>query len=156
MHNWYHFRTCTTTCKGYYSPLSIKNKKQKNLLVNTMTCVTATYKRVHKTQASSFDRYHWLVYSRLVVCPLTVRVAGAARTNSQPVSSIFLCFPTALWDLRTPDMAIPWWCLPTSSSVCLVFFPLSLCFVRWFWPDRMNGRHDHTTAVCVSLRWSGS
>ena len=46
-------------------------------------------------------------------------------------------------------------CLPTSSSVCLVFFPLSLGLARWFWPDLMNVRHDHTTAVCVSSPWSG-
>ena len=39
--------------------------------------------------------------------------------------------------------------------VCLVFFPLSLCLVRWIWPDLMNDRHVHTTAVCVSLQWSG-
>ena len=82
----------------------------------------------------------------------------------------FSLFSNALWDL-----SIPWCCLPTSSSVCLVFFPLSLCLVspdvilcgwlgskhqltnslclaRWFRPDLINGRHDHTTAVCVSLR----
>ena len=39
-------------------------------------------------------------------------------------------------------------CLP-----CLL--PLSLCLARWFWPDLMNGKHDHTTAVCVFLRSSG-
>ena len=39
-------------------------------------------------------------------------------------------------------------CLP-----CL--FPLSPCLARWFWSDLMNGRHDHITAVCVSLRSSG-
>ena len=39
--------------------------------------------------------------------------------------------------------------LPTSSFVHLVFFPLSLCLARWFWPDLMNGKHDDTTAVCV-------
>ena len=39
-------------------------------------------------------------------------------------------------------------CLP-----CLL--PLSLCLARWFWLDLMNGKHDHTTAVCVSLRSSG-
>ena len=39
--------------------------------------------------------------------------------------------------------------------VCLVFFPLSLCLARWLWPDLINGRRDHTTAVCVPLRWSG-
>ena len=56
---------------------------------------------------------------------------------------------------RTPGLSILSCCLPTSSSVCLVFFPLSLCLARRFWPDPMNGRHDHTTAVCVSLPWSG-
>ena len=56
---------------------------------------------------------------------------------------------------RTRVLSIPWFCRPTSSSVCLVFFFLSLCLARWFWPDLMNGRHDHTTAVCVSLRSSG-
>ena len=52
-------------------------------------------------------------------------------------------------------LSIPCCCLPTSSSVCLVFFPLSLCLVRWFGADLRNGRYDHTTAVCVSLRSSG-
>ena len=51
--------------------------------------------------------------------------------------------------------SIPGCCLPTSSSVCLVFFTRSLCLARWFWPDLMNRRHDHTTSVCISLRWSG-
>ena len=32
---------------------------------------------------------------------------------------------------------------------------LSLYLARWFWPDLMNGRHGHTTSVCISLRWSG-
>ena len=40
--------------------------------------------------------------------------------------------------------------------LCLpCFFRLSLCLARWFWPDLMNGRHDHNTAFCVSLQWSG-
>ena len=89
------------------------------------------------------------------IYPLTARAVGAQQVISQPVSSIFPCslLPSGTW--RTPDLSIPWCCLPTSSSVCLVFFPLSLCLARWFWPDLMNGRHEHTTAVCVSLRWSG-
>ena len=33
--------------------------------------------------------------------------------------------------------------------------PFHCAFVRWCWPDLMNGRHDHTTAICVSLRWLG-
>ena len=40
------------------------------------------------------------------------------------------------------------------GEICPVFFPLSLCLARWFWPDLMNGRHVHTTSVCVSLGWS--
>ena len=56
---------------------------------------------------------------------------------------------------RTPGLSVPRCCLPSSSFVRLVFFPISLCLARWFWPDLMNGKHDHTTAVCVSLRRSG-
>ena len=63
----------------------------------------------------------------------------------------FPCSPLLSGTWRIPDLS----CLPTSSSVCLVFFPLSLCLARWFWQDLMNERHDHTTAVSVSLRWSG-
>ena len=69
------------------------------------------------------------------------------------ISSIFLCFPLPSGTSRTPGLFIPLCCLPTSSSVCLVFFPLLLCLARWFCTDLMNGRH--TTSVCVSFRWSG-
>ena len=31
----------------------------------------------------------------------------------------------------------------------------SLCLVRWFWPNLMNGRHVHITSVCISSQWSG-
>ena len=90
----------------------------------------------------------------IIIYPLTARVVGAPQMISQPISSIFLCslLPSGTW--QTPGLSIPWCCLPSSSSVCLVFFPLSLCLARWFWPDPMNGRHVHTTAVCVSLRSS--
>ena len=70
----------------------------------------------------------------------------------QPVFSIFPCSSLPSWTCRTLGLSIPWCCLPSFSSVCLVFFPFSLCLGRWFWPDLMNGRHDHTT-FCVSLRW---
>ena len=78
--------------------------------------------------------------------------------NTDDLATSFLHFPysplpSGTW--RIPGLSIPCYCLPTSSSVCLVFFPFSLCLARWFWRDPMNGRHDHTTAVCVSLRWSG-
>ena len=91
----------------------------------------------------------------IIINPLTARVVGALQMILQPVFSIFPCSPLPSGTCRTQGLSISWCCLPTSSSVCLVFFPFSLCLARWFWPDLMNGRHDHTTAVCVSLRSSG-
>ena len=72
------------------------------------------------------------------------RVVGAPQMISQPVSSIFPSSPAPTGTCRTPGLSIPWCCLPTSSSVCLVFFPLLLCLASWFWPDLMNGWHDQT------------
>ena len=90
----------------------------------------------------------------IIINSLTARVVGATQIL-QPVFSIFPCSPLPSWTCRTPGLSIPWCCLPTSSFACLVFFPLSLCLARWFRPDLINGRHVFTTAVCVSLRWSG-
>ena len=70
----------------------------------------------------------------------------------------FLHFPCSLLPsgtCRTPGLSIPGCCLPTSSFVRLVFFSLLLCLARWFWPDLMNRKPDHTTAVCISSRSSG-
>ena len=69
-------------------------------------------------------------------------------------ATIFPCSPLPSRTCRTPDLSIPWCIFPISLTVYLVFFPLSLRLARWFWPDLMNGKHDHTTAVCVSLRSS--
>ena len=91
----------------------------------------------------------------IIMYLLTTRVAVAPQMISQPVSSIFLYSPLPSETWRTPGLSITWCCLPTSSSVCLVFFSLSLCLARWFWPDLMNGRHVNTTAVCTSLQGSG-
>ena len=109
--------------------------------------------------------YHYLILECLhilctgitftFICPLTVRVVGAPQMTSQPVSSIFPCSPLPSGTWRTPGLCIPWCCLPTSSSVCLFFWLLSLCLTRWFWSDSANGRHINTTSVWVSLRWSG-
>ena len=87
----------------------------------------------------------------IIIYPLTARVVGAPQIILQPVSSIFPCSPLPSGTWRTPGLSIPYCCLPTSSSVCLVFFPLSLCLARWFWSGLMNWKHDYTTAVCVSL-----
>ena len=67
-----------------------------------------------------------------VIYTLTAWVAWAPQMTSQPVSSVFPCFPLPSRTWRTPGLSISWWCRPTSSSVCLVFFPLSLCLARWF------------------------
>ena len=91
----------------------------------------------------------------IIINHLTARVVGAPQTILQPVFSIFPCSPLPSGTCRTPGLSIPWYCLSTSFFVRLVFFPLSLCLARWFWPDLMSGRHEHTTAVCVSLRSSG-
>ena len=48
---------------------------------------------------------------------------GAPQITSQPVSSIFLCSPLPSGSWQTPGLFIPWCCLPTSFTVCLVFFP---------------------------------
>ena len=85
----------------------------------------------------------------IIINPLTVRVGGAPQMILQPVFSIFPCSPLPSGTCWTPGPSIRWCCLPTSSFVRLVFFPLSLCLARWFWPDLMNGKYDHTTAVCV-------
>ena len=84
--------------------------------------------------------------------PLIAKVVVVPQMTSQPVFLILLCslLPSGTW--QTPGLSIFWCCLPTSSSVCLVFFPI-LCLASWFWPDLMNGRHVHTTSVCVSSRW---
>ena len=92
----------------------------------------------------------------IIINPLTARVFWAPQMISQPVSSIFPCSPLPSGTWWTLGLSIPWCCLSTSSSVCLVYFPLSLCLARWFWPDPMNGRHDHITAVCVGLQWSST
>ena len=84
----------------------------------------------------------------IIIYPLTARVVGAPQMISQPFFSSFPCSPLPSGTCRTSGLSIPWCCFPTSSTVCLVFFPVSPCLARWFWPD-------HTTAVCVSLRWSG-
>ena len=76
----------------------------------------------------------------ILICSLSVKVVWAPQMISQPVSSIFPCSPLPSETLWTPGVSITWCCLPTSSSVCLVFFSLSLCLARWFWPDPMNGR----------------
>ena len=61
----------------------------------------------------------------IVIYPLTMRVAGAPQMTSLPVSSIFPCSPV-LWDLTNSRPVHSLMLSSHLSSVCLVFFPLSL------------------------------
>ena len=68
---------------------------------------------------------------------------------------------------RTPGLSIPWCCLPTSSSVCRVFFPFSLCLAR---PDKLETwpyhcslrlfmvvrRSSRGPVACWILAWTSS
>ena len=81
-------------------------------------------------------------------CPLTAGVptylAGALspvkprgslvhhRWHHNQFPPFCVCSPLPSGTWRTPGLSIPWCCLPTSSSVCLVFL-LSLCLAWWFW-----------------------
>ena len=69
----------------------------------------------------------------IIINPLTARVVWVPQMILQPVFFIFPCSPLHSGTCRTPGLSIPWCCLPASSSVCLVFFPLSLCLAKWFW-----------------------
>ena len=102
-------------------------------------------------------RLRWVkvLVSSHFIYPLTAKVVGAPQMISQPVFLHFSMFSTALWDLPN-TRPVHFLMLSSHLLLCpLVFVPLSLCLARWFWPDLMNGGHDHTTAVCVSLPRSG-
>ena len=65
---------------------------------------------------------HVIIIIIIIMYPLIVTVVGAPQMISRPVSSIFTCSPLPSVTWRTQGLSIPWCCLPTSSSVCLVFF----------------------------------
>ena len=97
-----------------------------------------------------FDHESGALLSLSLIYPLTARVVGALQMISQPISSIFRCSPLPSGTWRTPGLHSLM--LSSHLFLCLVFFPLSMYLARWFWQDLMNGRHDHITAVCLSLR----
>ena len=90
----------------------------------------------------------------IIFNPLTARVVGAPQMILQSVFSIFSLFSTALWDLANSR--------PVHSLMLSSHFFLCLpCLLPPFAvPCKMvlarpNERETfHTTAVCVSLRWS--
>ena len=75
---------------------------------------------------------YFIIIIIIIIYPLSARVIGAPQMVLQPVFSIFPCSPLPSETCQTPGLSIPRCCLPTSSSVCLVFFPLSLSLARCF------------------------
>ena len=148
--------TTTRLALGFERPVHHPGSPQNGVNIEQYQ---ATRCRTYHATQHPMMQYAGISYIIVIIImniyPLTARVAEAPQMISQPVSSIFpvLHCPLGLW--QTPGMSIPLCCFPTSFSVCLIFFLLSLCLARWLWPDLMNRRHNHTTAVCVSLRWSG-
>ena len=64
-------------------------------------------------------------------------------------------FSTALWDLPS-SRPVHSLMLSSHLFLCLpCLLPPFTVPCKMLWPDLMNGKHDHTTAVCVSLRSSG-
>ena len=92
-----------------------------------------------------------------LIYPLTARVVWAPQMISQPLPSFVPCSPLPSETWWTPGLSVPWCCLPTSSSICCVFFPLSLCLARWFWPDLMNSSQLTQSYDCNLLMncWVG-
>ena len=107
------------------------------LCSGTSTCLTHMFTQTH------------ILNTFISTYPINMKPIGAPQMTSQPISSIFLCSSMPSGTSWTPGLSIPWCCLPTFFSACLVFFPLSRCLARQFWSDLMNGRHVHTTSVCV-------
>ena len=63
----------------------------------------------------------------------------------------FPLFSTALWDLAN-SRPVHSLMLSSHLFLCLpCFLPSFTVTCKMFWPDLINGRHDHTTAVCVFL-----
>ena len=77
----------------------------------------------------------YAIFIIIIIYPLTAKVVGAPQMISQPGSSTFSLLSTALWDLANSRLVRSLMLSSTSSSVCLVFFPLSLCLARWFMPS---------------------
>ena len=78
---------------------------------------------------------HQLFLHLTFIYHFIVGVIGAQLMTSQSVSSIFLCSPLPSRTWWTPGLSIPWCCLPTSSSVCLLFPFTVLCKMVLARPD---------------------
>ena len=134
----------------------ITNEGSKPEILSRITQTTAALTRLHQFGMAgvflSAPRYHHHHHHQFL------NRDGRWGTTDDFATS-FLHFPlfsTALWDFPN-SRPVHSLMLSSHLFLCLpcLLSPLSLCLAGWFWPDLMNGRHDHTNAVCISLRWSG-
>ena len=136
--------------------------------VDNFTCrsVMKMKKKKKSVKTSSFYMLIFLITSKLsciwqcwnnffiiiiiiiIIYSLTARVVGAPQMISQPVSSILPCSPLPSGTWRTPGLVFQ--ALPLSA---LSSFPFYCALQDGFGQTWRTG--DHTTAVCVSLQWSG-
>ena len=119
-----------------------------SILKDVFGIVVKTYLYEH-----TFIQMCCQIYLTLISSHLSINREGRWGATDDFATSFLHSsqFSTALWDLENSRPVHSQMC----SSVCLVFFPLSLSLGKWLWTDLMIWRHNHTTAVCVSLRWSG-
>ena len=89
---------------------------------------------------------------------LTYPLTAGIVCSTDDITTNFLyfsLFSTTFWDLMN-SRPVHFLMLSSHLFFCLpCSLPPSPCLSRWFWPDLMNGRHVHTTPVCVSLRRLG-
>ena len=110
---WTNQECCLQQCKPGWTKLILSSCTTCNQTKDDekfIPSVTAQY--INKQEHD-----HWTTISIIIITyPSTARVVGAPQMISHPVSSILPCspLPSGTWLTRCP---------PTSSSLCLVFFP---------------------------------
>ena len=94
------------------------------------------------------------IFNSILFYPIPWKVVGAPQMNSQHSLSILTCFrlPNLSW--QSPFLSTLWYCLRTSSSVCLFFFFVSLCPVGLSLLYQKTLRHGQT--ILASVSWPGS
>ena len=112
----------------------------------------------------------WHLLFLLVLSFLLAYLALLLVSVSQHI--VYVCIDTSLYNFTTGFLHFPLFSsalldlanfrpvhsLMLSSHLFLCLPCLLLPFTvpcKWFWLDLMNGKHNHTTAVCVPLRSSG-
>ena len=100
------------------------------------------------------DTWRWWRYSLILFIPYLRGSLGHHRwfRNQFPPFPPVLHCQLGFGELQAcpfPNVVFP--PLPLSALSSSPF--ILLCLAGLFWPDLTNGRHNHTTSFCVSLRW---